>query len=37
MKLLIEEYRYNASAVKECLSELKALKNIYHLVSMKLI
>lgn len=37
MKLLIEEYRYNASAVKESLSELKALKNIYHLVCMKLI
>lgn len=37
MKLLIEEYRYNASAVKESLSELKALKNIYHPVSMKLI
>ena len=36
MKLLIEEYRYNASAVKESLSELKALKN-NHLVSMKLI
>ena len=34
MRLLIEEYQYNASDVKESLSGLDALENIDHLVSM---
>lgn len=35
MRLLIEEYQYNASDVKESLSGLDALENIDHLVSVK--
>lgn len=34
MRLLIEEYQYNVSDVKESLSGLDALENIDHLVSM---
>ena len=34
MRLLIEEYQYNASDVKESLSGLDALENIDHLVSV---
>lgn len=34
MRLLIEEYQYNISDVKESLSGLDALENIDHLVSM---
>ena len=34
MRLLIEEYQYNASNVKESLSGLDALENIDHLVSV---
>ncbi len=34
MRLLIEEYQYNGSDVKECLSGLDALENIDHLVSV---
>lgn len=34
MRLLIEEYQYNAPDVKKSLSGLKALEDIDHLVSV---
>ena len=34
MRLLIEEYQYHASDVRECLSGLDALENIEHMISV---